>query len=66
MMRINENDDLNTCRELAQVILVNTWFVHSTLADRQGAYAASTTAANFLRSITPNSGAYHVSPSNCH
>ncbi|KDR73745.1 hypothetical protein GALMADRAFT_142193 [Galerina marginata CBS 339.88] len=44
---------------LYQVILVNTWLVQSTLADRQGAYAASTKAANFLRAITPNSGAYH-------
>ncbi|PPQ87559.1 hypothetical protein CVT26_010803, partial [Gymnopilus dilepis] len=44
---------------LYQVILVNSWFFNSQLADRKAAYAASTTAANFLRDITPNSGAYH-------
>ncbi|KAF8912207.1 FAD-binding domain-containing protein [Gymnopilus junonius] len=43
---------------LYQVILVNTWFFNSQLADRKAAYAASTTAANFLRDITPTSGAY--------
>ncbi|KAF8147579.1 FAD-binding domain-containing protein [Crassisporium funariophilum] len=44
---------------LYQVILVNTWFFDSTLADRQAAYAQGTKAANFLRAITPSSGAYH-------
>ncbi|CAA7271039.1 unnamed protein product [Cyclocybe aegerita] len=45
-------------KSLYQVILVNTWFFSSTLADRQGAYAQSTKAANILRDITPGSGAY--------
>ncbi|KAF8901498.1 FAD-binding domain-containing protein [Gymnopilus junonius] len=44
---------------LYHVVFVNTWLFNSTLADRQGAYATSTTAVNFLREITPNSGAYH-------
>jgi len=44
---------------LYHVVLVNTWFFNSTLADRQGAYATSTKAVSFLREITPTSGAYH-------
>ncbi|KAF9561165.1 FAD-binding domain-containing protein [Agrocybe pediades] len=44
---------------LYQIILVNTWLPGDTLAIRQGAFADSTKAVNFLRDITPNSGAYH-------
>ncbi|PPR06693.1 hypothetical protein CVT26_001454 [Gymnopilus dilepis] len=44
---------------LYHVILANTWFFNATLADRQAAYATSSKAANFLRDITPNAGAYH-------
>jgi hypothetical protein len=40
---------------------VNGWFWDSTLADREQAFEASTKAVNFLREITPDSGAYVVS-----
>ncbi|KDR73742.1 hypothetical protein GALMADRAFT_630927 [Galerina marginata CBS 339.88] len=43
---------------LYQVIWVNSWFWDSPLADREMAYAQSTKAANFLRDITPEGGAY--------
>ncbi|KAF8176027.1 FAD-binding domain-containing protein [Pholiota molesta] len=43
---------------LYQVMLVNGWFWDSTLADREQAFEASTKAVNFLREITPDSGAY--------
>ncbi|KAF8879978.1 FAD-binding domain-containing protein [Gymnopilus junonius] len=43
---------------LYHVILTNTWEFNATLADKQAAYAASTKAADFLRAITPSSGAY--------
>ncbi|KAF8910415.1 FAD-binding domain-containing protein [Gymnopilus junonius] len=43
---------------LYHVILSNTWDFNATLAERKAAYAASSKAANFLREITPNSGAY--------
>jgi len=44
---------------LYQVLYVNGWLWNETLADRKAAYAASTTAANLVREITPGSGAYH-------
>ncbi|KJA24252.1 hypothetical protein HYPSUDRAFT_214704 [Hypholoma sublateritium FD-334 SS-4] len=43
---------------LYQVILVNSWFWDSKPEDRQQAFDASTKAVNFLREITPASGAY--------
>ncbi|KAF9557220.1 FAD-binding domain-containing protein [Agrocybe pediades] len=44
---------------LYQVLFLNSWFPGDPLAVRQAAYAASTKAVNFLRDITPGSGAYH-------
>ncbi|KAF8912198.1 hypothetical protein CPB84DRAFT_762123 [Gymnopilus junonius] len=43
---------------LYQVMLVNSWYWDGTLADRELAYSQSTKAVNFLRDITPDSGAY--------
>ncbi|KAF8901508.1 FAD-binding domain-containing protein, partial [Gymnopilus junonius] len=43
---------------LYQVMLVNSWFWNESLADRELAYSQSTKAVNFLRDITPGSGAY--------
>ncbi|PPQ89436.1 hypothetical protein CVT25_012815, partial [Psilocybe cyanescens] len=43
---------------LYQVILVNIWEYNATIADKQAAYAQGTKAVNFLRDITPDSGAY--------
>ncbi|KAF8886615.1 FAD-binding domain-containing protein [Gymnopilus junonius] len=43
---------------LYHVILVNDYEYNATLAERQAAYTASSTAANFLRNITVNGGAY--------
>ncbi|PPQ89860.1 hypothetical protein CVT25_004758 [Psilocybe cyanescens] len=44
---------------LYQVIFVNSWFWDATHADRALAFSQSTKAVNFLRDITPGSGAYH-------
>ncbi|KAF9053297.1 FAD-binding domain-containing protein [Panaeolus papilionaceus] len=44
---------------LYSVVTVNKYLYNATLADRQAAYAASTTAIQPLRDLTPNGGAYH-------
>ncbi|KAF8873597.1 FAD-binding domain-containing protein, partial [Gymnopilus junonius] len=43
---------------LYHVILTNTWLYNATLAEKKAAYATSSKAADFLREITPTSGAY--------
>ncbi|KAF9532780.1 hypothetical protein CPB83DRAFT_890460 [Crepidotus variabilis] len=45
-------------QSLYQIIWVNTWMYNSQLSDRQTAFATSSKAANYLRAITPDSGAY--------
>ncbi|KAJ3504745.1 hypothetical protein NLJ89_g7778 [Agrocybe chaxingu] len=44
---------------LYQVIVVNSWLFDSTLEQRKEAYAQTTKSINYLRDITPDSGAYH-------
>lgn len=45
---------------LYQVILVNPWAYNATVEEKRAAYARGSKAVNFLRDITPGSGAYLV------
>lgn len=43
-----------------QVILVNPWVYNASVEVKKATYAQGTKAVNFLRDVTPDSGAYLV------